>query len=106
VTKRYTETDLASQATQANVTVLNPALVPLEPSFPKPLGKTMAIAAALGLLFGFAAAFLLEMRDRRVRSEGDLAELLALPVLGVITRTTQPGRWLAFWRRGATLVTQ
>jgi len=99
VSKRYTESDLASQSTQTNVSVLNPALVPLEPSFPKPLGKTMLIAVALGVFFGVAAAFLLEMLDRRVRTSVDLVEGLQLPVLGLIARARPPGRLLAFWRR-------
>jgi uncharacterized protein involved in exopolysaccharide biosynthesis len=97
VSRRYTETDLAGQSTQANVTVLSPALPPLEPSFPKPLGKTMVMAVALGLFFGAGAAFLLEMVNRRIRSVSDLAEVLPLPVLGVIGRP--PRRRRAFWRR-------
>ncbi len=103
VTKRYTETDLASQSTQANVSVLTPALVPIEPSFPKPLGKTMAIAVALGIVFGVGAAFLLEMLDRRIRVSSDLAEVLSLPVLGMIARAKPPKRLGAFWRRGAAM---
>jgi len=104
VSKRYTETDLASQSTQANVSVLTPALPPLEPSFPQPLGKTMVMAVALGFLFGGGAAFLLEMRDRRIRSSNDLAEVLLLPVLGVIVQAKPQSSRFAFWRRRAALV--
>jgi uncharacterized protein involved in exopolysaccharide biosynthesis len=103
VTKRYTENELVSQSTQANVTVLTPALAPLEPSFPKPLGKTMAMAVALGLFFGLVAAFLLEMLNRRIRSSADLVDALALPVLGVIARAKAPRRWFGFRRRAAAL---
>ena len=103
VTKRYTETDLASQATQANVSVLTPALVPFEPSFPKPLGKTMLMAIGLGIVLGVGAAFLLEMLDRRIRSSSDLTEMLPLPVLGVIVRPKRRRR-LAFWRRSTALL--
>jgi chain length determinant protein EpsF len=103
VTRRYTENELVSQSTQANVTVLTPALVPLEPSFPKPLGKTMAIAVALSIFFGAGSAFLREALNRRIRSSADLAEALALPVLGVIARARVRRRWFAFRRRSAAL---
>jgi capsular polysaccharide biosynthesis protein len=41
---------------------------------------SMFLGGLLGLGFGLLA----EMLDRRVRSEGDLAEALQAPVLGVI----------------------
>ena len=87
VIKRFTEQDLASHATQANVAVLTPALAPIEPSFPKPLPKMLAIAIALGIFAAIAAAFILEMFNRRIRSAADLTAVLPLPVLGEIPRT-------------------
>lgn len=104
ITRRYTESDLASQATQANVSVLTPSLVPFEPSFPKPLGKTMLMAIGLGIVLGVGAAFLLEMLDRRIRSSSDLAEVLPLPLLGVIPRAKPSGRLFGYWRRGTVLL--
>src|SRR6185436_4978497 len=103
VVKRYTESDLASQATQANVSVLTQALAPLEPSFPKPLGKTMLMAIAAGILLGVGAAFLLEMLDRRIRTTDDLVDVLKLPVLGVIARAREP-RSLGMWRQHTPLL--
>ena len=103
VSRRYTETTLASQVTQANVSVLSAALVPLTPSSPKPLEKVMAMALALGVLLGIGTAFGLEMLNRRVRSIDDLAAVLPFPVLGVIARTRKPRR-LAFWRRRTALL--
>lgn len=91
VIKRYTESDLASQATQANVSVLTQALPPIDPSFPKPLGKTAIIAVALAIFMGVAAAFLLEMLNRRVRSAADLMSALPMPVLGVISGPKRRG---------------
>jgi chain length determinant protein EpsF len=104
VARRFTETDLASQATQANVTVLTPALPPLEPSSPKPLAKIMVMAAVLGIAFGIGAAFALEYINRRVRSVGDLAEALSLPVLGVIARPRPQGRLQGLLRRPAAMI--
>ena len=103
VTTRLTQTTLASQATQANAAVLSTAVEPLEPSFPKPLEKTLLIAIAMGLVLGVGAALLLEMLDKRVRSVYDLAQMLQFPVLGVVVRTRRPSR-LAFWHRSPALL--
>jgi len=92
VTNRYNQANLESQVTRANVSVLAPAIEPLEPSFPKPLPKMLLLAAGLGLFLGGAAALGLEMLDRRVRSAHDLEEMLQLPVLAVIERRSRPGR--------------
>jgi chain length determinant protein EpsF len=102
VSKRYTEASLASQATQANVSILNPALSPLEPSSPKSPDKMLALAIALGIALGIGTAFLLELLDRRIRSASDLAEALPFPVLGVIAPAREPRR-LLFWRRRLAL---
>src|SRR4051812_30628600 len=96
VTKRFTETELASRANQSNVSVLTPAVAPLEPSFPKPMQKMALIAVALGLLVAFGTAALLEMLNRRVRSVTDLAAVLPMPVLGVITKSRR--RQFPFFR--------
>ncbi|MGE3532911.1 MAG: chain length determinant protein EpsF [Steroidobacteraceae bacterium] len=97
VTRRFNQTNLESQLTQTNVSVLNPAVEPAEPSSPN-FKKNMAITVLLGLTLGGAAAFLLELLDRRVRSADDLAEMLQLPVLAVIGQPRKSSR-LLFWRR-------
>jgi len=101
VTRRFNQTSLESQLTQTNVSVLNPAVEPTEPSSPN-FKKNMSITVLLGLLLGGGAAFLLELLDRRVRSADDLAEMLQLPVLAIITPPRKPGR-LLFWRRPPAL---
>lgn len=100
VTLRYNQASLASQATQTNVSVLTPAVEPIEPSFPKPLVNTL-LSILVGIVLGVGAAFLFEILDRRIRSADDLAEMLQLPVLGVIQRSKKRGS-LAFWRRRST----
>ena len=102
VTNRFNQTSLESQVTQTNVSVLTPAIEPIEPSFPKPLPQMLLMAAALGMLLGCGAAFGLEMIDRRIRSPEDLAEMLQLPVLAVI-EPGRRGRRLGF-RRGMALL--
>ena len=104
VARRFTETDLASQATQANVTVLSPALPPLEPSSPKPLWKMMLMGVAAGIFLGGVAAFLWEMLDRRVRTTADLIEGMQVPMLGVVAKARPPGRLHKFWLRSTAML--
>jgi len=84
VTVRFNQASLESQATQANVSVLTPAVEPLAPSFPKPLRIIVLMAVVLGAVLGVGAALGIEMLDRRIRSVDDLGEMLQVPVLGVI----------------------
>ena len=63
--------------------VLNPAAPPLEPSSPRVVLNTL-LSVFLGTMLGLGLGLLAEMLDRRVRSEGDLAEIAQIPVLGVI----------------------
>jgi chain length determinant protein EpsF len=84
--RRSAQTTLESGAIQTNAFVLRPAVAPLEPSSPKILLNTLE-AILGGTLLGLGAAYLLEMRDRRVRCVDDLAELVQMPVIGVIQRS-------------------
>jgi protein tyrosine kinase modulator len=84
VTKRFNQASLESQATRANISVLNPATTPLAPAFPKPFRTMVLLAFSLGIALGLGTAYVLEYFDRRIRSADDLAEMLQLPVLGVI----------------------
>ena len=96
VTQRLTQTNLESQMTQTNVSVLTPAIAPIEHSSPKLLLNT-ALAIFLGTLLGVGAALFMELLDRRVRSAEDIAEALNLPVLATIDgRTKKPRRRFAF----------
>jgi chain length determinant protein EpsF len=74
VVRRYTDANLQSQATQTNVSLLNTATEPLEPSSPK-LARNIPIGLVLGVMIGLAAAFFAEFLDRRIRGADDLANL-------------------------------
>jgi len=102
VSTRFNQTSLESQATQTNVSVLTPAFEPLAPSFPKPFPVMLALVSAVGVILGGLAAVGHEMLDRRVRSTADLAEMLQLPVLGVVAKPRRQSR-LLFWRRSLAL---
>jgi chain length determinant protein EpsF len=99
VTQRLTQTRLESQANQTNVSVLTPAVAPIEASSPKILLNGL-VALFLGTLLGIGTAFLIELADRRVRSLEDLAALMSVPVLANIGKARQPRR--RFFRRGVS----
>src|SRR6266850_1848803 len=85
LSQRLMQSRLESQVVQTNVAILAPAHAPTEPSFPNLLLNTVA-AIFLGTFGALGAAFALELIDRRVRSAQDVAEMLQLPVLGVVPR--------------------
>lgn len=83
VAQRFTQSSLEGQSSQTNIVMLTPASDPIEPSRPKIVLNTL-IAIFLGTLLGVGAALVLELLDQRVRSADDLAQMLELPVLGII----------------------
>jgi succinoglycan biosynthesis transport protein ExoP len=89
VTNRLNQTNIESQATRGNVSVLSPALEPVEPFFPKPREKMLLMAIVLGLMLAAGAVFGLEVLDPRVRTPEDLADMLQVPVLAVIARRSR-----------------
>ena len=110
VASRTTQANLASQGNQVQVSVLTPAVAPLEPSSPKTLLYTL-LSIPGGLMLGALGAFALEQYDQRIRSREDLAGTSPVPVLGVIERRRAPEEarlhllrrslsgWLPFLRR-------
>lgn len=80
VAQRRSQTNLESLNQQANVAVLSESLPPLDPSRPR-VKLNLLVGAFLGTLLGIAAALGLEMRDRRVRGQEDIAQVFSMPVL-------------------------
>lgn len=91
---RASATRLESRLAETDVTVLNPAVVPVSPSSPN-MRLNLVMAAALGLLLGGGLALLLEMAGRKVRSRSDIEDTLGLPVIGYLplrpARSERPG---------------
>jgi len=85
--ERYNQSAMQSRINQTNVVLLNPAVDPVKPSSPKVL-LNMALSVFLGVMLSLGLALLLELLDRRVRSEQDLSEALGLPVVGVLAKGT------------------
>lgn len=81
--QRAGQSRLESQTSQTDIAVLNPAIPPLDASSPKVV-LNVILAFFLGSLLGIAIGFLMELIDRRIRSEHDLSEGLGIPVLGSI----------------------
>jgi len=86
--QRSVVSQVESRASQTNVTVLNPAVVPTTPSRPKVL-LNIALSVAVGTMLGIGIVILMERFDRRVRSRSDLN--LDVPLLAVLN-TWQPAR--------------
>jgi polysaccharide chain length determinant protein (PEP-CTERM system associated) len=63
--------------------ILDPATVPLRPISPVRY-QINAIGLAVGLLLGVGITALLELRDRSFRTEVDIVDVLAVPVLAII----------------------
>ncbi len=74
---------LQSKLTFANISVLDKAIPPLSPAFPK-RSLVLAVAFAGGLVLGIILALLAEMLDRRIRIPLDLEYSTSGPMLGVI----------------------
>ncbi|MBX9793084.1 MAG: chain length determinant protein EpsF [Burkholderiaceae bacterium] len=85
VSARLTQSGLESQTTQSNVNMLTQAVPPLNPSSPR-IAINTALSIVVGLLLGLGIVVLLELRDRRVRSNLDVVNALGLPLLGVIPK--------------------
>lgn len=89
---RVSQTNIESQSTQTNVSVLKQATEPTSPSEPRVV-LNMAVAVLAATLLAMAAALGTEMRDRRLRTDHDVLRGLHLPLLGVLPeRATRPAR--------------
>ena len=75
------QSNLESLTQQTNVVQLSIAAVPSDPSSPK-LVINLIVGIFLGGVLGIAAALAAELRNRRVREDEDMTELLGVPLLG------------------------
>jgi chain length determinant protein EpsF len=80
---RFTTTNLESQATNTTISILNRAVPPAFPSFPI-LWVNVVVGIVAGLVLGVGLALVMELLDRRVRSEDDLTLSLEAPMLGLL----------------------
>ena len=81
--QRSVVSQVDSRASQTNVTVLSPAVVPNTPSRPR-VALNIALSVVVGTMLGIGIVILMEMFDRRVRSLNDLDNAWNVPLLGVV----------------------
>lgn len=86
--QRFSQTRIESQAEQSDISVLNPAVPPIEPSSPR-MALNIVLSIFLGGMLGLGLGLLSEMFDRRVRTESDLADDLDIPVFGTLDWTVK-----------------
>jgi chain length determinant protein EpsF len=91
--QRFSQTRIEAQSEQSEVSILNPAVAPTDPSGPRVLLNTL-ISVMIGTVLGVGLAILLELLNRPIRSASDLKDMLGIPVLGTI-------EWKAARRPGA-----
>ncbi|SJM94565.1 chain length determinant protein EpsF [Crenothrix polyspora] len=82
--QRSVQTRMESEASQSNIAILNPALMPQNSAKPN-VTLNILLSVFLGTLLGIGMAFIAELLDRRLRSPIDMAEQLGVPVLGVLS---------------------
>lgn len=91
ISLRSGQSRLDSLSNQTNISVLNPASEPLEPSKPR-VFLNILVAVFLGTMAGIGLALLRELANPRVRSADDLADSLGLPLLAVVPHASMGGR--------------
>jgi chain length determinant protein EpsF len=90
IMQRQSVTNIESQATSSNASVLTSASAPVEASFPK-IPLNIALGLFVGGLLAIGVVMAAELRDRRVRELDDVRELIGLPVLGVLPGAKSKG---------------
>jgi succinoglycan biosynthesis transport protein ExoP len=83
VLARMSNTNLESQANQANVSALELATPPALPSSPRLLFN-IALGGLLAAGVAVALSLLIERVDRRLRTADEVEALMAVPVIGAI----------------------
>jgi polysaccharide chain length determinant protein (PEP-CTERM system associated) len=82
--------------------IVDQAAVPVHP-LPAVRGRINAAGLALGLMIGLGFAALLELRDQSFRSDSDVLQVLALPVLATVPRIETTAEKVRNRRRRAAL---
>ncbi|MDH3283160.1 MAG: polysaccharide biosynthesis tyrosine autokinase [Acidobacteriota bacterium] len=67
------------------VTILAPALPPLEPAVPR-VGLNLLLGLVLGLMLGLSSGFVAEAMDNKIRTPDQLQEIAGVALLGSIPR--------------------
>lgn len=91
--QRYGQTSMEGQSSQTDISILNPAVEPLQPSSPK-IMRNLLIATFLGTLLGIGLGFVVEILDRRIRSSEDITEgEKPIPWMGTVSSKAKPAKF-------------
>ncbi len=86
VNNRFSQTALEGQSNQGDISVLETAVPPIEPSNPS-LFLIAPFAFVVGIFLGCLFAMLAEMLDRRIRSKEDILTIGHIPVFEYSIKT-------------------
>lgn len=89
IAARLNQTGLEGQTSQTNVQLLSAAEVPSLASSPNPV-LNMIVGGVLSLILGFMAAFFIEMRNPRLRTEEDIEEVFGEAPLTTLSSISSP----------------
>lgn len=82
-TQRLSQTALEGSSSESDVSILNTAVAPIKPAKPNVL-INLILSVFLGSVLAVGIALLLELMNRRVRTEDDVISGVGLPVLGEV----------------------
>jgi polysaccharide biosynthesis transport protein len=88
---RYYEAQIAEAVEAGDITVVDPATVPLWPN-PSRARLNLILGLVAGLIVGMGVTLLIEYLNPRVRRADEAEEVTGLPLIGVIPRIGSPGR--------------
>ena len=86
--QRREEVNVASQANTSSISIVEPAITPVNRYRPRPK-INMLVGLLAGLILGLTLAFLREALDKSIKTSDDLEKLTGLPILGMIPRVTK-----------------
>jgi polysaccharide biosynthesis transport protein len=82
---KYEEARIAEAQQVGNISIIEKAIAPTEPSSPK-RSVVLVLAGVFGALLGTSVILILEVLDNTLRDASEAEELLKLPLLGVLPR--------------------
>jgi exopolysaccharide transport family protein len=81
--QKLKEASVTSSLKLSNISVIDTARVPAEPSSPK-VRRNCTMAVVVGFVFGIALAFMLDSMDNTVRTPEQVEDSFGLPTLAII----------------------
>ena len=86
--RRIKEAGVTAGLRSSNIRIVDPALIPSQPTRPRKKLNIM-LAAVVGLLGGVSLAFLREHMDNTIQSPSEVERLTGLPLLAVVPKYTK-----------------